>query len=193
MASEERTSVEDRAGANQLDGLFGPKRAGWAQSEQSRVRTRFTFTFRRSFNPVRPELRGMAQTTLDDDDLFSEAASEMREDVESSLEQARAALPAADDIWDIEADNTLAALNTLNSALDVGDAAEHLRDAKKWYTMGEQADAFDDAEDLAAEIDELETLVTDVEAASEQASSLASTIPEVKNALEDAEDGTTDG
>jgi hypothetical protein len=35
----------------------------------------------------------MAQTTLDDDDLFSEAASEMREDVESSLEKARAALP----------------------------------------------------------------------------------------------------
>jgi len=130
----------------------------------------------------------MTQTTLDDDDLFSEAASEMREDVESSLDRAREALPAADDIWDIEADNTLATLNTLSSALDAGEATEHLRDAKKWYTMGEKADAFEDAEDLAAEIEELEELITDIEAAHEQASNLASTVPAVKNALEDAEE-----
>ena len=130
----------------------------------------------------------MTQTTLDDDDLFSEAASEMREDVEASLDQARDALPAADDVWDIEADNTLGTLNTLSSALDAGDATEHLRDAKKWYTMGEKADAFEDAGDLAAEIEELEELVADVEKAHEQAADLASTIPGVKNALEDAEE-----
>ena len=34
----------------------------------------------------------MSQSTLDDDELFGEAASEMREDVESSLAAARAAL-----------------------------------------------------------------------------------------------------
>jgi hypothetical protein len=129
----------------------------------------------------------MAQTTLDDEDLFSEAASEMREDVESSLEQAREALPDADEFWTIDADNTLGLLNTLSSALDTGEAADHLRDAKKWYTMGEKADAFEDGDDLAAEIERLEQLVGEVETAHEQAADLASTVPGLKNDLEDAD------
>ena len=64
----------------------------------------------------------MSQATLDDDELFDEAASEMREDVESSLDDARAALPESDDIWDAEADNTLGVLNGLKEGLDAGDA-----------------------------------------------------------------------
>ena len=126
----------------------------------------------------------MAQTTLDDDDLFDEAASEIRTDVEESLERARNELPAADDLWTVEADNTLGVLNTLRTALDVGEAREHLRDAKKWHTMGEQAGAFDDDE-LADEIATVETLLGDVEDASEQASELASTIPQLKDTLEE--------
>jgi len=127
----------------------------------------------------------MAQTTLDDEDLFSEAASEMRADVESSLDQARESLPEPDSFWDIDAENTLGLLNQLGSTLDVGDAAAHLRDAKKWYTMGEQADAFEDAGDLAAEIEELESLLGDIETASEQAGDLSSTVPQIKAALEE--------
>jgi hypothetical protein len=127
----------------------------------------------------------MSQTTLDDDDLFSEAASEMREDVESSLEQTREALPDIDAFWSIESENTLGSLNTLSSALDPGDATDHLRDAKKWYTMGEKADAFEDAGDLAAEIERLEALVGDIERASEQAGDLASTVPQLKDKLEE--------
>jgi hypothetical protein len=130
----------------------------------------------------------MSQSTLDDDELFTEAASEMREDVEESLAAARAELPEADDIWDVEADNTLGVLNSLSTALDVGDARENLRDAKKWYTMGTEADAFDDAEDLAEEIQTVEDLLGDIEAAEEQASELASTIPQLKSALEEAEE-----
>jgi hypothetical protein len=129
----------------------------------------------------------MSQTTLDDDDLLSEAASEMREDVESSLDEAHDALPAVDDVWDVESDNTLGVLNGLRSALDAGDAAEHLRDAKKWYTMGEQADAFEDAEDLAEEIESLEATLSDIEAAHEQVGDLTSTLPQLKDALDDAE------
>ena len=64
----------------------------------------------------------MSQATLEDDELFDEAASEMREDVEASLAEARGALPEADAIWDVEADNTLGVLNALKGALDVGDA-----------------------------------------------------------------------
>ena len=85
----------------------------------------------------------MSQATLDDDDLFDEAASEMREDVESSLAAARETLPAAAAIWDVEADNTLGVLNGLKGALDTGDAAAHVRDAKKWYAVGTEADAFE--------------------------------------------------
>jgi len=127
----------------------------------------------------------MTQATLDDDELFSEAASEMREDVEGSLKNARDSLPDAADVWEVEADNTLGVLNALRSALDVGDAREHLRDAKKWFTMGKKADAFEDGDDLAEEIETVEELVADIEAASEQVGDLASTVPQLKSALED--------
>ncbi|QPV61704.1 hypothetical protein I7X12_13195 [Halosimplex litoreum] len=137
----------------------------------------------------------MSQATFDDDDLFEDAASEMREDVEASLAEARAALPEADAIWDVEADNTLGVLNALRSALDVEDAEDHLVDAKKWYTMGERADAFEDAEDLAEEIETVEELIDDVTAAHEEVSDLASTVPQLRSALEEfeADDETEEG
>ena len=135
----------------------------------------------------------MTQATLDDDELFSEAASEMRDDVEASLEAARETLPAADEIWDVESDNTLGVLNTLRSALDTDDATEHLRDAKKWYTMGKKADAFDDADDLAAAIEETEELLADVESAHERVDDLTGTIPQLRTALQEADsDADTD-
>jgi hypothetical protein len=134
----------------------------------------------------------MSQATLDDDELFDEATSEMRADVEESLGKAREALPEADAIWDVEADNTLGVLNGLRSALDVGDAEDHLRDAKKWYTMGERADAFEDADDLAEAIEEVEELMGQVTDAHEEVSDLASTIPELRGALEDAHEESED-
>ncbi len=130
----------------------------------------------------------MTQATLDDDELFTEAASEMREDVEASLEDAHESLPDAEDVWDVESENTLGVLNALRSALDIGDAREHLRDAKKWFTMGKKADAFEESDDLEAEIEAVEELITDIEDASEQVGDLASTIPQLKNALEDGDD-----
>ena len=129
----------------------------------------------------------MSQATLDDDELFEDAASEMREDVENSLAAARAALPEADEIWAVEADNALGVLNALRSALDAVDAETHLRDAKKWYTMGERADAFDDADDLAGEIETVEDVLADVETAHEEVSDLASTVPQLRGALEEFE------
>lgn len=131
----------------------------------------------------------MTQATLDDDELFTEAASEMREDVESSLQQAREELPDPEAVWDVESDNTLGVLNALRSALALDDAAEHLRDAKKWFTMGKEADAFDDGEDLAEEIEAVEELLTDIEEARDQVGELTSTIPQLRSALEDAAAG----
>ena len=128
----------------------------------------------------------MSQSTFNDDELFGEAAGEMRADVEEHLELAWEALPSADDIWEVDAANTLGALNALRSALDVGDAEEHLRDAKKWYTMGERADAFEDADDLREEIETLQEVIEDLEDAHEQVGGLTSTLPALKNALEEA-------
>jgi len=126
--------------------------------------------------------------TFDDDDLFDEMAAEMREEIEASLADAREALPDADDVWEVNADNALGVLNALRSALDAEDAVGALRDAKKQYAMGERADAFEDADDLAAEIEELEALVADIETAHEEVSDLAATLPELRGALEGAED-----
>ena len=135
-----------------------------------------------------------SQTTFSDDELFGEAADEMREDVESHIEAARAELPSPADVWETDAANVLGALNGLKSALDIGDAAEELRQAKKWYTMGERADAFEDADDLKADLEELSELLETIEAAREDVTALTSTVPELRGALQEAageDDDTT--
>ncbi len=126
----------------------------------------------------------MSQTTLDDD-LFDEAAAEVRADVETHLEAAREALPTVDEIWNVEADNVLGVLNGLKGALDLDNAEAELRDAKKWYTMGERADAFDDADDLEAEIEAIADLIEAVEDAREAVGDLTTTLPELRGVLED--------
>jgi len=130
----------------------------------------------------------MSQSTFDDDDLFGEAAEETRAEVHDHLAAAREELPDPDDVWTTDADNVLGALNGLKSALDVGDAVEHVRSAKKAYVLGERADAFEDADDLEAEIAAIESLVGDIEAAAEEAASLTGTVPAIRGALQDAVD-----
>ena len=130
----------------------------------------------------------MSQSSLDDDELFGEAAEEMRADVEEHLDAARAELPESDGIWDVDADNTLGVLNALRSALDVGDVEGHLRDAKKAFVVGQRADAFDDADDLEAELAAVEGVLGDLETSREQVGELASTVPELRSALDEAHD-----
>ena len=134
----------------------------------------------------------MSRSTVDDDELFGEAAEEIRDDVERHLANARAELPDAEAVWETDADNVLGALNGLRTALEVGDAEEHLRQAKKWYAMGERADAFEDADDLAAAIDDVEELVESLRAAGDGVGELASTLPELRGALREAH-AETDG
>jgi len=129
----------------------------------------------------------MSQSTFDDDDdLFGEAAEETRAEVEEHLAAARGELPDPDAVWETDADNVLGALNGLKSALDVGDAIDSVRSAKKAYVLGERADAFEDADDLKAEIEELESLVGDIESAAEEVASLTGTVPAIRGALQDA-------
>ncbi|WP_299332621.1 DUF5790 family protein [Haloplanus sp.] len=130
----------------------------------------------------------MSQTTLGDDELFGEAAAEVRADVEEHLGKARAELPDPDEVWAADADNVLGVLNGLRSALDAGDAEDHLRQAKKWYTMGDRADAFDDAADLAAAIEELETLIESIGDAHDDVSDLTNAVPELRGTLRNLDD-----
>lgn len=127
-----------------------------------------------------------SQSTLEDDDLFGEAAAEMRADVETHLQQAWDELPDSDDVWKTEADNVLGVLNGLRSALDAGDAEDHLRQAKKWYTMGKRADAFEDADDLVEEIQSIEEVIEMLGDAREQVGGLTSTMPQLRGALDEA-------
>jgi hypothetical protein len=135
----------------------------------------------------------MSQTSLDDDELFGEAAEDMAADIRDSLDAARTELPDPDAIWDVDADNALGVLNGLKSALDVGDAEADLRDAKKWFTMGERADAFEDADALEAEIAEVEELLADVAEAREAVGDVAATLPQLRSALQDAHEGADPG
>ncbi|MEZ3116997.1 DUF5790 family protein [Halobaculum sp. MBLA0147] len=128
----------------------------------------------------------MGQTTFDDDELLGEAASETREDVRAHLEEATAALPTADAIWETDADNVLGALNGLRSALDTEDAAASLRQARKQYLLGEQAGAFDEDDELGEELDEAAELLATLEEAREQVGELTSTVPQLRSQLEDA-------
>jgi len=127
----------------------------------------------------------MSQTTLDDDDLFGEAAEEVRDDVETHLAAAIDELPSSDAIWDVESENTLGALNGLRSALDIGEARDHLHDAKKWYTLGERAEAFEDASDLETDIEAVETLIVDIESAFDSVGELTAAIPDLRGRLDD--------
>ncbi|ESP89296.1 DUF5790 family protein [Candidatus Halobonum tyrrellensis] len=128
----------------------------------------------------------MSQSSFDDDDLFGEAADEMRDEVEGHLRAARASLPEADDVWETDADNVLGALNGLSAALDTGDAVEELRAAKKQYVLGERADAFEDADDLAEEIEQLQDLVETLDGAHERVNELTTTVPGLRSDLEEA-------
>jgi hypothetical protein len=128
----------------------------------------------------------MSQSSFDDDALFGEAAEEMRAEVESHLDEARAALPDVDDVWETEAKNVLGVLNGLKSALNAEEAEEALRQAKKQFVVGKRADAFEDADDLQEAIEEVEAVVELLGETNEQAGELVSTLPQLKSSLEDA-------
>lgn len=138
----------------------------------------------------------MEQASLDDEELFGEAAEDLRSDVEASLTEARSSLPDPEAIWHPDGENVVGIMNALRSAMDPGEAEANLREAKKWYTMGNRADAFDDAEDLAADIEQLEDLLDKLVETREDLSELAGTIPDLRSTLEatvTAEESATDG
>lgn len=127
----------------------------------------------------------MAQSTFADDELFDEAADELREDVEAALDDARDALPNGDALLDVEGDNLVGVLNAAKADLDAEDARDALREAKKWYETGRRAESFDD--DFAAEtedaIEDLDAAVDAVDDAEEAATELVDSVATLKKQL----------
>lgn len=130
----------------------------------------------------------MVQATLDDDELFGEAAEELAEDVTSHLDEAQEALPDPEQVWQAEADNVLGVLNTLRSTLDVDEANRHLREAKKWYAVAERADVFSDETELAQRIETIESTIVSLDSVRSEVGSVASTLPGLREALQDTGD-----
>ncbi len=130
----------------------------------------------------------MSQATLDDDALFGEAANELETNVRDHVDAAWNALPDPEQVWTVESENVLGVLNTLRSALDVEDAIEHVRDAKKWYTLGSRAEAFDADDPLAEELAELEATIESIEELRTLVGDAASELPAVRTALVDQAD-----
>jgi hypothetical protein len=127
----------------------------------------------------------MAQSTLEDDELFDEASDEIRSDVEAALEDAREALPDSDDVLDVEGDNIIGVLNSLKTGLDGGEARDALREAKKWFGIGERADAFDEefVEEAEDEIGEIENALGALDDAEESATELTDAVASLKDSL----------
>ena len=126
---------------------------------------------------------GMAQATLDDDDLFGEAAEEVEEMVSKELAAARSALPDPDSLWTAEADNVLGVMNTLRTQLDIGEAGSHLREAKKWYTIGSRAGAFEEDDGIDEELAAVTATIDQIESLRESVGVVASGLPQLRDAL----------
>lgn len=120
-----------------------------------------------------------------EDELFDDAVGELTSDINTHLDNARNELPDPDGIWDVDAPNVLGVLNTLRDELDVGDATDELREARKNYVLADRADAFDDDDTLDDELDEVKESIEELEAAREQVSDLTGTIPELKSSLDE--------
>ena len=126
----------------------------------------------------------MAQATLDEDDLFGEAAGELEQDVQTGIDTAMQSLPEVEEIWTADADNVLGVLNGLRSALDTENARDGLREASKWFTIGERAGAFETDGELAEELEELEAAISNLESAKEDVTTLINTLPELREQLD---------
>ena len=126
----------------------------------------------------------MAQATLDDDELFGEAADELKDDIEAALQSAEETLPDADAVWEPAGDNLLGQLNALRSTLDTGDTREHLHEARKWLELGRRSGAIAEDDELIMRVETADEKLQAIEAARESVGTLTSTLPELRQLLD---------
>lgn len=126
----------------------------------------------------------MDQSTLDDDDLFGEAATELRSDIEAAIDEAEAELPEAEAVWSPEGDNLLGQLNTLRGTLEADGAQASLREAKKWLAVATRSGAIEDGDELEHRVEAVEAKLEAMTAAREAVSGLTSTLPALRGELQ---------
>jgi len=120
----------------------------------------------------------MSQTSFDDDELFTEATADIQSEIEESLTAATAALPSHADLIEHDTETTVAALESVEEAVDIDAAEAAVADVKKTFLLGQRADAFESeyATETEATISELEETVTTLGA-------IASASEELREAL----------
>ncbi len=126
----------------------------------------------------------MGQATLDDDDLFGEAAAELREDITAALDEAETALPAEDDVWTPEGGNLLGQLNTLRSTLEADETVASLREAKKWIAVAERSGAIEDDDELIERLNNIEQRLSMMTEVRDATGNLTAQLPELRQALQ---------
>lgn len=127
----------------------------------------------------------MDQATLDADELFGEAATELRDDIEQAVADARAELPDPDAVLAPEGDNLLGELNTLRTTLSTEAADEHLHEARKWLEVGRRSGAIEEDDDLIDEIEAVADKLEAIQAAETAAAELTSALPELRETLQE--------
>mgnify|MGYP007099780934 CR=1 FL=1 len=120
----------------------------------------------------------MSQTSFDDDELFTEATADIQSEIEESLTAATAALPSHAALVEHDTETAVAALESVEEAVDIDAAEAAVADVKKTFLLGQRADAFDSeyATETEATISELEETVTTLGA-------IASASEELREAL----------
>lgn len=126
----------------------------------------------------------MDQSTLDDDDLFGEAATELTDDIEAALTAAEDALPDAQAVWTPEGDNLLGELNTLKGTLEAEAAESSLREARKWLAVAQRAGAIDEDDALVERADELAATLEAMATAREAVGDLTGALPALRGELQ---------
>jgi hypothetical protein len=126
------------------------------------------------------------------DHLFDEASDELRTDVEDHLSDAEASLPKVDTVWETDADNIIGVLNQLKAALDGEGVHEPYTEARKWFLLGAEANAFDaDVHDAFEDrFDAVGDAIERLGLASECVAELTPMFPELRAAIEEVGEPT---
>lgn len=139
----------------------------------------------------------MCECTMTDDSdvLFTEASEELEEDIRDELDEAEEKLPDADDVWNPEGENIIGVLNQLQSSVNNDDVVDHVKEARKSFLLGDNADAFseDDADEFETRINRVVTAVDQLGDVHSAVDELIPVLPGVKESLDNVKDASGDG
>ncbi len=80
----------------------------------------------------------MSQASFDDDELFTEATADIQSEIEESLTAATAALPSHADLVKHDTETAVAALESVEEAVDIDAAEAAVADVKKTFLLSQQ-------------------------------------------------------